>query len=71
MSHWLCVLYPFGSMGALYIELSSCFFNKSKLYTRISGTCAEELKRKKKHIRTVKRQLAVGILRGKRLGRLF
>lgn len=34
-------------MGALYIELSSCFFNKSKLYARISGTCAEELKRKK------------------------
>lgn len=49
----------YGTMGALYIELSSCFINKNKLYTWISGTSAEELK--KKHIRTcVKRQLDSG-----------
>lgn len=45
-------------MGALYIELSSCFINKNKLYTWIGGTSAEELK---KNIRTcVKRQLDSG-----------
>ena len=53
-------LYPFGTMGALYIELSSCFINKNKLYTWISGTSAEEpkkRKKKRKDIRTcVKRQ---------------
>lgn len=31
-------------MGALYIELS-CFINKNKLYTWISGTSGEELKK--------------------------
>lgn len=46
-------------MGALYIELSSCFINKNKLYTWISGTSAEELK--KKNIRTcVTRQVNSG-----------
>lgn len=41
----LVVLYPFGTTGALYIELSSCFINRNKLYTWISGTSAEELKK--------------------------
>lgn len=53
------MLYPFGTMGALYIELSSCFINKNKLYTWKSGTSADELK--KKNICTcVKRQLDSG-----------
>lgn len=50
------MLFPFGTMGALYIELSSCF-NKNKLYTWISGTSAEELKKKST---CVKRQLDSG-----------
>lgn len=45
MSMVVCYIH-FGTMGALYIELSSCFINKNKLYTWISGTSAEELKKK-------------------------
>lgn len=42
----VCYNIHLGLMGALYIELSSCFTNKNKLYTWISGTSAEELKKK-------------------------
>lgn len=51
-----CVL-SVGTTGALYIELSNCFINKNKLYTRISGTSAEEPGKKRT---CVKRQLDSG-----------
>lgn len=43
----VCCFY-FGTLGSLYIELSSCFINKNKLYTWIRGRSAEELNKKKK-----------------------
>lgn len=61
MSLVVCYFY-FGTLGGLYIELSSCFINKNKLYTWTSGTSAEELNNKKKTICTcVKRQLDSGL----------
>lgn len=41
----VCCFY-FGTLGSLYIELSSCFINKNKLYTWILGMSAEELNKK-------------------------
>lgn len=49
MSMVVCYIH-FGTMGALYIELSSCFINKNKLYTWISGTSAEEMEKKKLYV---------------------
>lgn len=58
----VCCFY-FGTLGSLYIELSSCFINKNKLYTWIRGRSAEELNKKKnKTICTcVKGQLDSGL----------
>lgn len=68
----VCCFY-FGTLGSLYIELSSCFINKNKLYTWIRGRSAEELNKKKKNYMYLCQRTAGQwvILRGKRLGRLF
>lgn len=72
MSLVVCYFY-FGTMGGLYIELSSCFINKNKLYTWTSGMSAEELNNKKKNYMYLCQRTAGQwvILRGERLGRLF
>lgn len=43
LCRWSSVVSILGLWESLYIELSSCFINKNKLYTWIHGTSAEEL----------------------------